>query len=301
MKIYAPEYYLGFRCIADRCRHSCCVGWRVEVDGECERRLGKTALAARLSQHLGEDNDGKYIKMVDGRCPFLNERGLCDIISELGEEYPAEICREHPRFYNILGDKLEVGLGLCCEEAARIVLSSPSFDKLVVVGECEAEATEPELDIEAHREHILRLLADETVPYREAVKTIAERYSIPRVIFDDAKWRELFCSLEYLGEESRALMSERRHTEGNTHDLYLGRFLGYLIYRHLGAAESYFDLRSRVGFALVGAEALESMLEHYGDCGFDTVTECARIFSEEIEYSEDNTDSIIFEVSQRLF
>ena len=32
MKTYAPNYYKSFKCIADRCRHSCCKGWNVYLD-----------------------------------------------------------------------------------------------------------------------------------------------------------------------------------------------------------------------------------------------------------------------------
>ena len=32
MKIYAPDSYPRFRCIADRCRHTCCVGWEIDID-----------------------------------------------------------------------------------------------------------------------------------------------------------------------------------------------------------------------------------------------------------------------------
>ena len=34
MKTFAPNYYPSFRCIADKCRHSCCVGWDVYIDEE---------------------------------------------------------------------------------------------------------------------------------------------------------------------------------------------------------------------------------------------------------------------------
>ena len=32
MKLIAPEYYTKFHCIADKCRHSCCVGWEIAID-----------------------------------------------------------------------------------------------------------------------------------------------------------------------------------------------------------------------------------------------------------------------------
>ena len=32
MKLFAPSYYKDFACIADRCQHSCCVGWEIDID-----------------------------------------------------------------------------------------------------------------------------------------------------------------------------------------------------------------------------------------------------------------------------
>ena len=32
MKTVVPSYYKDFRCIAGDCRHTCCVGWEVDVD-----------------------------------------------------------------------------------------------------------------------------------------------------------------------------------------------------------------------------------------------------------------------------
>ena len=27
-----PDYYPLFHCIADRCRHNCCIGWEIGID-----------------------------------------------------------------------------------------------------------------------------------------------------------------------------------------------------------------------------------------------------------------------------
>ena len=32
MKIIAPNYYDKFRCVADKCKHNCCIGWEVDID-----------------------------------------------------------------------------------------------------------------------------------------------------------------------------------------------------------------------------------------------------------------------------
>jgi len=32
MKLSAPKYYGSFKCIADKCQNSCCVGWEIDLD-----------------------------------------------------------------------------------------------------------------------------------------------------------------------------------------------------------------------------------------------------------------------------
>ena len=32
MKVFAPNYYKKFSCIADKCKHSCCIGWEIDID-----------------------------------------------------------------------------------------------------------------------------------------------------------------------------------------------------------------------------------------------------------------------------
>ena len=133
MKLYAPAYYGAFKCIADKCTHSCCVGWEISVDPKTREKYEELPLAER-EEMLSHIEDGVIRLCSDGRCPFLDDRGLCRIICRYGEEFTSEICREHPRFYNFVGGRAEVGIGASCEEAARIILSSDSYDDMVVSG-----------------------------------------------------------------------------------------------------------------------------------------------------------------------
>ena len=34
MIMLVPNYYKDFLCIADKCRHSCCIGWEIDIDEE---------------------------------------------------------------------------------------------------------------------------------------------------------------------------------------------------------------------------------------------------------------------------
>ena len=136
MKLYAPKYYTDFKCIADRCTHSCCIGWEIDIDPVTAQKYStlKQAYADTVRASI-EHGDTPHFKLeAHDRCPHLNSKNLCNIILSLGEDCLCDICREHPRFYNDSSLGREVGLGIACEEACRIVLSSDDYS-LIPVGE----------------------------------------------------------------------------------------------------------------------------------------------------------------------
>ena len=120
MKIKVPEYFINFRCIADKCKDSCCIGWEIVIDDLTREKYSRITGAigheiAKKTRH------GCFPLRENGRCTFLDDKGLCRIISALGDGYLCDICREHPRYYGVGKDGIEGGLGLGCEEAARIM------------------------------------------------------------------------------------------------------------------------------------------------------------------------------------
>jgi hypothetical protein len=132
-----------FKCIAGDCRHSCCTGWEIDIDEESleNYRRVEGELGKRLAENIILDGECACFRLdKDERCPFLNAYGLCDIYTELGEKALCQICTDHPRFYNEIADRLEMGVGLCCEAAAKLVLCQEDpffFDVLEDDGEEE--------------------------------------------------------------------------------------------------------------------------------------------------------------------
>ena len=293
MKLRAPKYYTEFACIADRCKHSCCIGWEIDIDADTAEKYrqmtGDYAAAVRESIEPGEP---PHFRLGEGeRCPHLDERGLCRIIKACGEDALCEICREHPRFYHDTCRGREVGLGMACEEACRLILSSPDYAEFVSVGEASVE--EPsEFDAVAHREELYRLLGDKRISYAERREKIAELWKVSPADLSDEAARELLAELEYLHPERRELFSVYSSTCADPEDTAeLERALAYFIFRHASCARSAEEFREGVGFALFCERLLASI------AGPENLAECARIISEELEYSEENTESIRFEFS----
>ncbi len=127
MKELRLSYYKEFRCIGGACTDTCCAGWEIDVDDVAYGKYQKLpgALREYICGKVGAEGESHFFQLQEGRrCPFLNQDNLCDIFIQAGEDYLCDICREHPRFYNWIGSYTEVGLGLCCEEAQRLILGS---------------------------------------------------------------------------------------------------------------------------------------------------------------------------------
>ena len=293
MKLYAPKYYKSFKCIADKCEHSCCIGWEIGVDSETLEKyegLG-TGYGDAVKKSISYDGEPHFKLCADDRCPHLNEQGLCKIILNIGEGYLCDICREHPRFYNYT-DIAEVGLGMSCPEAARIILSSPDYMLMEEVGEVSAD-DEIEFNGRVMREKVYETLDDSSLCYSER---LAKIYSDHDISFeDDEVWLEKLSDLEYLDEKHKNLfMNYSSLCRPVGVDQYLERFLAYLIYRHCTEAFDADDFDMRLSFCLFCERLAASMIVAKGASSLREVAELVSIISEELEYSEENTEALTY-------
>ncbi len=291
MKIYYPSYYKEFKCIAERCRHSCCVGWEIVLDEatlEKYRRCYANDIMPRI-------RDGEIVLRPDGRCPFLDENGLCYIISNYGEDCLSDICHRHPRFYHRVGERVECGIGASCEEACRLILSSDGYADFNT-GEWSGEVAE-ETDFESisHRDRLYSIIGDRSLSYHEKRWKIIEEYRLFDPCENPEKWNDALLQIEYLDAKNRGSLRIGNLDKRHENHQYLERFLAYLILRHVSIAESDFGLRARLGFCFL----VTAILENYTakeERSFDEICDFARTISQEIEYSENNTAELIFEL-----
>lgn len=289
MKLFAPKYYKKFKCIADKCEHSCCIGWEIDVDGDTleKYRSLQHAYAKTVIDSISME-DTPHFKLCEGdRCPHLDEKGLCRIILSVGEDYLCGICREHPRFYNFT-HVCEVGIGMSCPEAARIILGTSDYVETELIGELDAETCDVSFDARAERGKIYEILQNGALDYHSKLAEIREIYAIEPLF--DGVWLEKLADLEYLDERHRDLFmnysSARRPSEGFE---YLERFLAYFIYRHCTEAEDEYDFRRRLGFCLFCEGFFASLVCIDNTKTLNAAAALASIISEEIEYSDENT------------
>ena len=289
MKLLAPKYYLDFSCIADNCKHSCCIGWEIDVDEKAMQKY--FSLEGEYSENIINSIEKKgtpHFKLSENdRCPHLNEKGLCNIILNCGENCLCDICREHPRFYNFTNTGKEVGLGISCEAACKLILNSDNFDEFVTLAEDNEPTESIEFDAIAERTNIFNLLKD-----KEIADSISKKICIISDYFDiyldEEVIKETLENLEYLDSTHKELFS--KFTTSNTNDKTieqeLTRALAYFIYRHCSEAGDYEEFFLSLNLALICTRLISSLATK------ENIEEIARIVSEEIEYSEDNIEAI---------
>ena len=176
MKIVFPQYFAEFHCLADGCPDTCCAGWEVVLDEEAADRyeqLGEehSRLRERIRQAMGKDGGDLIFRAAsDGRCPFLDGSGLCDIQKELGEEGLCRTCHLYPRFIGEYGGVREIGLSLSCPEAARIILTHKG--KVAFLTEDDSSVPPSLNDLDAERYFAVRQL-------RETALSLAQAAPLP--------------------------------------------------------------------------------------------------------------------------
>ena len=291
-----PDYYPTFRCIAGACKHSCCIGWEIDIDEESLARYKAMPgpLGERLRNHISADDPPHFVLGEGERCPFLNERNLCDLILEGGEGLLCQICDDHPRFRNFLPGYTEIGLGLCCEGAAQLILAQQEPVQLLSEGNWE----EKDPDAEA----LLTLRQQAFAIVQDRSLSIDKRMDKLLLLCQacepghPANWTDVFLELERLDEGWTAML-QKLEQDGKTapvpdvSDVRWEQLLVYFLYRHFLTAWEDGDVGSKAGFAVLSVRLLRCLKGLFPEM---ELSELARMYSAEIEYSTENLD-ILFE------
>ena len=219
MKLVAPDYYTGFKCIADKCKHNCCKGgWIISIDEDTLEyyRSVTGPLGDRLKAGIDEKAETpRFILDEQGTCPLFNENGLCDLITELGENSLCQICRDHPRFRNFYGDRTEIGVGLCCEAAGDLILKRQEKPVLVVL-EDDGEADEPDAaDISLYewRDELTAIAQNRAMTMEERADAILKEAEMSIPERTQAEWAEIYLALERLDNGWTDILQEWKETD----------------------------------------------------------------------------------------
>ena len=305
MRVIVPDYYKEFSCIAGDCRHSCCIGWEIDIDEESMARFDAmdTPYGDTLRARIDRSGEVPHYRLGEGdRCPFLRQDGLCEMILELGEDVLCQICADHPRFRNYFADRTELGLGLCCEAAGELILkrTAPMTLEILEDDGFPDEPDEEEETLLSFREMLFSILQDRSCTLDERLEELRGTCGCAVESFDAGVWVPRLLELERL-DESWTAMLEKLTAQNQTDAPFLHepewetafeQAAVNFLFRHLSAALEDGDISSKAAFAALSVELLRALCAGKEDCTLDDLVEFSRMYSSEIEYSEENLSRV---------
>lgn len=309
MIVRTPNYFETFKCKAQDCKDSCCIGWELEIDNDTHELYknlpGPFGDRIRSLLSTGDEDSCSFILPVDGRCPMLNDRNLCDIVLELGEESLCDICTNYPRYTFTYGSIVEKSLTISCEEACRLLLE----EKEIIIAEAENEyPAEMELDPEDSEEpseedikeflkmeeNIFNILKDRSRSLNERMEMIAdvksweeyssfgERLRILTLLEPiNNSWLDILESLLPRLDQPSLPWKEDQYEN----------LLIYFLFRYLPRGLFDGDYITKIRFAIFCAHAILDIEAVTGDLSL-----AASVFSRETEHSEENLEIIMEEL-----
>jgi lysine-N-methylase len=333
MKFIRPDFYDRFVCIADKCTDNCCIGWEIDIDSASMARFESVRgeFGEKLRAAIKRGDCPTFANTDGERCSLLREDGLCELVLNLGEDSLCDICALHPRFFEWFGEEKEAGLGLCCEEAARLLFEDSAPLKLVCSEIDEEDDTELNGEVfellKAAREQLFRTLNDRSRPLGARLCACAEfswelqhnldncNLQLPEIHINEYEqsfesvptFLELLKSTEPVGRDwterinrlcersdelCGALTKFRRENSLWQYD----KLAAYCIYRYFLKASFDGEVVSKVGLACAAALFAElsdcmTWLDSGNLTDFDRIC-TVKLYSKQTDYSDEVAEAL---------
>lgn len=315
IKVYVPEYFKKFRCIAGECPDTCCIGWEVDIDPDTSEKYLSVSgeLGEKIKKHLVTDETGcELFTLSDGdRCPFLDNCNLCEIHMTAGEEYLSKTCKLFPRFFDDFGNLREMGLGFGCPEAAKIILEDEEKFNLVLLEENKEESEEIDEaflnELLSLRTEIFNILENKEFEFKEKINLVLTlsrdfQKDIDGEIFSDETQVRSFedCikileNMEYIKEERKLFLQKIKNTNSSqdvikTYENDFMKLMKYYIFRYLLKAVYDCDVLTKVKYGIFACTVISRIYAYFGNPDFETRVKIMYSYSKEVEYSDVNMD-----------
>ena len=103
IKLRQPKLGDSFACIGQKCKMTCCKGWKVGLNKQSYDLYrqspairGNVVKASKVVSR-NKDSYGEMKLKADGSCSMLDEKGLCEVYKQLGETALSKTCNTFPR------------------------------------------------------------------------------------------------------------------------------------------------------------------------------------------------------------
>ena len=288
-----PTIYHKFQCKADQCENTCCQLWTIDIDEPTAERYHSMtgSLGESLRQAITVDDEGSHFifSKAQPMCPLLNEKGLCKVVLELGEEGLCDTCHMHPRFYKYIEDLELCGVGLSCEASVELLAQQEPMDFLLFTIEDDHNEFKPEERLTLH--NIFELLAFDLdpnlfqytpKPSKQSFKELLDLYKQTEPI--DENWTAQVNTLS--SKLDQLIASVQTYIQQENMSLF-NKVYQYILYRQIDMLSDY-SLESILAYAKDGTDyiLIASALEG------QPLKQVAR-WSQQIEYDEDNVELLL--------
>lgn len=326
-----PDFYDKFKCIASKCTDSCCIGWEIDIDEKSLNRYEnyKGIFAEKLKENIVSENGCACFKLKgeDEHCPFLNKENLCDMIINCGEDMLCDICREHPRFYEWYDNYTDMGLGLCCEEAVRLLFESKEPLKFIYEDDGKTKIDDEAEELLLTRQNIFNILKNteknfsqkivEVISYakhteknffeenentEESFKTEDIKKEILKISNEWEPFDENFSVMIKNIEENIDLISEKERD----FDKYMSKnpyryekLFVYTVFRYYMKCMYDGSISGKISFALIYVWLVKItdilIFMKKGELSEKDSINSVKYWSKQIDYSEENVDFLLDE------
>ena len=288
-----PTIYHKFQCKADQCENTCCQLWTIDIDEPTAERYHSMtgSLGESLRQAITVDDEGSHFifSKAQPMCPLLNEKGLCKVVLELGEEGLCDTCHMHPRFYKYIEDLELCGVGLSCEASVELLARQEPMDLLLFTIEDDHNEFNSEERLTLH--NVFELLAFDLdpnlfqytpKPSKQSFKELLDLYKQTEPI--DENWTAQVNTLS--SKLDQLIASVQTYIQQEDMSLF-NKVYQYILYRQIDMLSDY-SLESILAYAKDGTDyiLIASALEG------QPLKQVAR-WSQQIEYDENNVELLL--------
>ena len=288
-----PTIYHAFQCKADQCENTCCQLWTIDIDEPTAKRYHAMtgSLGESLRQAITVDDEGSHFifSKAQPMCPLLNEKGLCKVVLELGEEGLCDTCHMHPRFYKYIEDLELCGVGLSCEASVELLAQQEPMDFLLFTIEDDHNEFNSEERLTLH--NIFELLAFDLdpnlfqytpKPSKQSFKELLDLYKQTEPI--DENWTAQVNTLS--SKLDQLIASVQTYIQQEDMSLF-NKVYQYILYRQIDMLSDY-SFESILAYAKDGTDyiLIASALEG------QPLKQVAR-WSQQIEYDENNVELLL--------
>ena len=306
MKTFAPDYYKDFKCINSKCRHNCCIGWEIDIDDDSYEyyKLAEGDFGKRLRENITYDDCSHFILGKDERCPFLNSDNLCDIICTMGEDALCQICSDHPRYRNFYSGIEEIGVGLSCEAAAKLIVEKTDktvIEKISDDGQDDCQIPE-ETEFFCVRDEIFSIIQNRSDSIKMRLSKVLKLCGAEGITIAEKQYTDLFSGLEHMEKGWHDILGDIAETDFSAElpeefDTATEQLAVYFLFRHLAKVLDGEPLSSVVSFCILSTKMIMYLCEYLlwknGKLSLEDVADIARMYSCEVEYSEENTQTLL--------